>query len=568
MESGDQTATTPVATILPDAVYDQDEFSVGATELLQKFRGALKARTHTVGVQTRVSDVMEAMDTLQAQKDTLTLELQQARQDLQQSQMKRKAMEIKYREQLESAEEKIERFRTRTQAIENMVVLRRHKNAQDVIGGVHPGAPSPGHQVAPQDTLPFTARTKIAMLEKSLVNQNMLEDKIMHLEKRLVAVAGERGQERLKLKQLENDCEDAHQQREFCLAQQRLARQQCEDVKGQLEKLTEEHAVLRSNNIKHVEESAALKTALSNAVSLHKAREAHLDRKWKQTTRFLLQSREEFGRYRTHTAQLQTEFLAIQKQMVRVHGHLQCFPRIGQLRRRIIASVEHAKERLVHFETQRLEKTFKRNIVKQQQLAVQNDELSRMLKQKNMELERIHEAHMKTRVDMEVQGKLLVDAQENAHKLHAKIVTETKQETDWAAKVEELQKQKRGMEIEMHELMIRNDLMNKLLTSERENNGKFQEIVMNTRPEIQRLRLTEKEAQEENQRLKLQLANLKVDLEMKTKECHDYVRENTRLANDAKHIKSALRQKLDGIFNESERLLSGMNEASSESSGN
>ena len=112
----------------------------------------------------------------------------------------------------------------------------------------------------------------------------------------------------------------------------------------------------------------------------------------------------------------------------------------------------------------------------------------------------------KATVDNKLQAKIMEEVTNEASDLRGQQNIKVEVRTKLEAEINELRMENQEAAVHANELEIRNNLLNKLLTSERENNSKFEEIVLSKRPEMETLRIkladvTEKyEPEKETQR--------------------------------------------------------------------
>ena len=138
-------------------------------------------------------------------------------------------------------------------------------------------------------------------------------------------------------------------------------------------------------------------------------------------------------------AQVANQFVAIKKQLVRTKGFVFNFPNIAALRGQIMTSVENAKILMVAQEKEKLERKFKRNIIRTKQLEIQAEECQELLRVRAEELRNCRERLMKATVDNKLQAKIMEEVTNEASDLRGqqniKVEVRTKLEAEIPEKV-------------------------------------------------------------------------------------------------------------------------------------
>jgi ribosomal protein S17 len=526
----------------------QTKFSHDAEEMLQAYRDKLKPKVHTATVQTDVSDVMQALHTLQQQKNYLHLELEQCRHELIKKDQTIANMRSSMNERLEKAEEKVMRLQTRNTAIENMVSFRRNeeKVLRTPIKPDH-GASSTAAFVETEG-LSYSAKVKIGLLEKRLEDQQLLEDKIMHLEKRNIGIARERGGERMKIMELENDLLGSKRQMGLAISEKNIAQKETKQLREQYKTLQDDFQTIDALSKIQGQDIYELRDSLLHHQSYHEMESAKMQKTIAMLTQYGKHIQKDYSSYRAKMAQVANQFVAIKKQLVRTKGFVFNFPNIAALRGQIMTSVENAKILMVAQEKEKLERKFKRNIIRTKQLEIQAEECQELLRVRAEELRNCRERLMKATVDNKLQAKIMEEVTNEASDLRGQQNIKVEVRTKLEAEINELRMENQEAAVHANELEIRNNLLNKLLTSERENNSKFEEIVLSKRPEMETLRIKLADVTEKYEKMVVDMDALTRESSSKGDQCLELQTKNESVAYELKALKSMFRQKLDHVL--------------------
>ena len=525
----------------------QTKFSTEAEELLQTYRKKLKPKVCNVAIQTDVSDVMQALQTLQQQKNALQLELQQCRHDLAKKDHTIANIRASMNERLEAAEEKVSRLQTRNTAIENLVSFRRNEEA--ILRT--PTKSSDGTsttQFVDTEGLSGSAKVKIRLLEKRLVHQQSLEEKIMHLEKRNIDIARERGVEKLELLDLESEISNAKRQKELAVSEKNIAQEEASQLREQYKTLQNDFQTLDALSKKQGQDIHELRESHLQLKSHHDMETAKFQKIITMLRDYGHRVRKDYQRHRAKSENIYNQFVAIKKQLLRSKGFIFSFPNIAALRQQIVSSVENIKTIMVAQEKVRLEKKFKRNIIRTKQLEIQNEECKELLRVRNEELKECRQRLMKITVDSKLQSKVMEEVTKEVSELRSQQVSRTKSRNNFEIEINRLTTEKQEAEISVNELEIRNGLLNKLLTAERENNKKYEEIMLSKRPEIESLKIKLVDMKRKYDKMVLKIEELSKENVSKKGQCLDLQSKNETLRSELTILKNVLREGLNNVL--------------------
>ena len=213
-----------------------------------------------------------------------------------------------------------------------------------------------------------------------------------------------------------------------------------------------------------------------------------------------------------------------------------------------MTSVENAKILMVAQEKEKLERKFKRNIIRTKQLEIQAEECQELLRVRAEELRNCRERLMKATVDNKLQAKIMEEVTNEASDLRGQQNIKVEVRTKLEAEINELRMENQEAAVHANELEIRNDLLNKLLTSERENNSKFKEIVLSKRPEMETLRIKLADVTEKYEKMVVDMDALTRESSSKGDQCLELQTKNESVAYELKALKGMFRQKLDHVL--------------------
>ena len=417
---------------------------------------------------------------------------------------------------LQDTEEKVQRLKLRNEAVENLFSLR-----PSLQGHASSSISSPGRRTDDAQTKidnHSSEHKEILVLRKQLEQREDMENKIHHLEGRLLSAAKARGKEKFRIQKLEGQRDDARRDTELALASKNNAEKKCQELQIKLTKLEAQLGTLDNSLRKYSEENKILQTQLaaSNEVIF---KEGNFYRNYIDMLKV------DFSTIiREHTA-LKKVMLVIRNNhylmtrgLVRLKS-LMNLPNVSRFREDLVRSTENAKRILLYHAQENLERKYKKNIFQVKQYEIMNKDLSRTIHGQKEQIHMLHNENMEGKVNIELLSKASDTLKNELSSVREQLLSVSSDRDSKKKELELRNAELRENGIELSQMSIQMSLMNKLLVSERENNEKFRHhIDKELQPRLRKMTYDLERSISENSDLKNTLHEKSTALELATRD--------------------------------------------------
>jgi hypothetical protein len=519
-----------------------NQFSVEAEELLTSFRVALEPKTKNASAQTDFSEIMETLEMLQAQKDELRNALLQTQQKLRQKELLMSDFKTSVNLKIQNIEEKVKRLKLRNEAVENLFSISKRPSPSSKL----PRTIDNSNSMLEHRNVGETNR-QITMLTKQLEYQKKFEEKNQHLEKRLLKLAKERGKDKFNIKRLIGERDDAKRDANMATA----SKKNVENINENLNVRLKQH-VVQINSLELTlhelsQENVSLQSNLTSQQNAYFQQQEYYRRYMENLKLEFQHIIKEHSQCKKIISVTESNFYLISKTILRLKSLITGLPTITNFRDHIIISTENAKKILLHNAKERLERKYKKNILQVKQFEIMNNDLKYRIKEQEKQLKVLQAETMQSRIELELQAKTTQSLQTEMKKLNTQLLSNSKTLKSKNGVIDTLNTKLRGNEVELTEMNIRSELMNRLLVSERENMEKLRNYIgYNLEPKLEALKQTEVE----NMNLKERIQKHVHNEELKAKDYNVLQEQNKQLKKELANLKQKCLARIDKVFDE------------------
>eukprot|EP00942_MAST-04A_sp_MAST-4A-sp1_P013064 g13064.t1 len=530
-------------------------FSRDAEQLLTSFRVALQPKTKHVSIQTDHSDVVETLQMLQLQKDELKNQLALAQQNIRKKELMMSNFKTSVNLKIRDTEEKVKRLKLRNEAVENLFSISKRPSSLHK-SPIYYSKESLSNNIDDDnhvmiDTINVNkAQKQIKLLKKKIEQHHVVEETNNHLEKRLLQIAKERGKDKFNIKRLVGERDDARRDLDLAIASKKNIEKSNENFKivikqkslqiltleATLKELAIENNTLQANFTAQNEACISQQKHYMNIINnlkddFHKIVKEHLQLRKVMYT-------------------IENNYFLISNMILQLKSLIN-LPTITRFRNEIMQSTENAKRILLHRAKEDLERKYKKNILQVKQFEIMNNDLTFRIKAQEEKIKALQDEKMQEHIKLKLELKQTKSLNDELDSLSLQLQNNSNEMKVKNKMVDSLNIKVRENEIELSQILIRNDLMNKLLVSERENNEKLCSYIdYNLEPKVELFKNEMETIKLENRNLKEDLQKITYNLELKLKDFDTIEKENKRLQLELQQLKQTSLDRIDRIFNE------------------